>query len=85
MRVLFLFNLIPNQMVVLKTPSQVKSFVKRMDIKHSYNFSEGCGCCGHSSYVARRKNRIIIESWSENMGAIEITATVIAVLKGRAR
>ena len=72
-------------MVVLKTPSQVKSFVKRMTKEHEDSHDEGCGCCGYSTYVIRTPTRVILQHETMNMSGIRISVEVLAVLKGRAR
>ena len=72
-------------MVVLKTPSQVNSFVKRMEKEHEDYHDEGCGCCGYSTYVLRTRNRIILEYNHMQQGYEQRSVQVLAVLKGRAR
>ena len=72
-------------MVVLKTPSQVNSFVKRMNKEHSSHFREGCGCCGHFSFVERTDNRVVLKDFSEHMGCERTSVTVLAIIKRRAR
>jgi hypothetical protein len=84
-RVLFLFNLIPNQMVVLKTPSQVNSFVKRMTEEHAEYHDEGCACCGYSVHVMETPTRVILQHETMNMGDFQMSVEVLAVKKGRAR
>jgi len=72
-------------MVVLKTPSQRDSFIKRMTKKHTHSHNEGCGCCWYHTSVIRSNNRIILESVSSLHGGVRASAKVLAVLKRRAR
>jgi hypothetical protein len=37
-------------MVILKTPSQLRSFIHRKS-KHLVNYDEGCGCCYNHSWI----------------------------------
>lgn len=72
-------------MVVLKTPSQVKSFVKRMAEEHEDYHDEGCGCCGYSTYVQDTPTRVVLQHETRSMGDFRMSVEVLAVKKGRAR
>jgi hypothetical protein len=72
-------------MVVLKTPSQRNSFIKRMTAKYQESHLEHCGCCGHDTNVKRTGNRIILEKVLSLHDDVTTSIKILAVLKGRAR
>lgn len=47
-------------MVILRTPSQLASFIHRKS-KHLVNYDEGCGCCYNHSWITfdSETNRVI--------------------------
>jgi hypothetical protein len=73
-------------MVMLRTFSQVKSFLKR-NKKRVYYHREGCGCCSNSGSLAVdvKKSRILFVDCSEHKNSVSIHVTVLAVAKKRRR
>jgi hypothetical protein len=68
-------------MVILKTKSQVRNFVKRMSKEHSYYHYEGCGCCSSVTSVNfdRRTNKVLILNWHTHQGFMKSSCKVIAI------
>ena len=79
----FPFNFKLNDMVVLKSESQINNFIKRMKKKYNFNRQEGCGCCYSYAFVNRDEetNKIILESCYSYAGNETYKITVIAVTK----
>jgi hypothetical protein len=50
-------------MVILRTPSQLRSFIHRKS-KHLVNYNGGCGCCYHYSRITfdSETNKVIEEN-----------------------
>lgn len=69
-------------MVILKTESQVRSFIKRMNKKHSFSHDEGCGCCFQYSYIQRDNNRVLLKTVYSSRGSMEMSCGVLARIKG---
>lgn len=73
-------------MIILKTKSQLKNFVKRMDKKYSYYHDEGCGCCTtHSTvnitYTHGNQVRVVHNDLSQLRGSFKLHSTVLAVIR----
>lgn len=69
-------------MIVLRTASQVYSFMKR---NPDYSHSEGCGCCYSGNKTLIKGKRIIKLDWSSYAGNETGTTKVVAVIKLKRR
>lgn len=69
-------------MVVLKTKSQLKNFVKRMKDKYQYQVSMDCGCCFHGTLILvdEERKRVIKHEYSDGLNSFN-SATVLATFK----
>lgn len=69
-------------MVILKTRSQLDSFLKR-ESKHSYSKREGCGCCSASRYVYfdANTNKVLQRNTNEWAGQCDSSLIVIGIYK----
>jgi hypothetical protein len=80
-----LFTLKLKAMIVLKSESQVKSFIKRQQAKYrklSHHGTDGCNIWGVKSNVFKDYNKIIVLHRYYCSGDRDVhTATVIAVVK----
>lgn len=71
-------------MIILRTKSQLNSFLKRNKNK-AYNYREGCGCCGSYGSLSfdTKTNKVIFFRVHESSGEITATCDVLAVYKHR--
>jgi hypothetical protein len=73
-------------MVILRTPSQLKSFIHRKS-KHLINYDEGCGCCYHHSWIRfDSETNKVIEGFEFGSGTSNQeggNTAVIAIYRGR--
>jgi hypothetical protein len=70
-------------MIVLKTESQVKNFVKRMEKIYEFHRTEGCGCCSSASFIDLdlKKKRVVNLYLDQSRGSYTATAKVLAVIR----
>lgn len=67
-------------MIVFKTMSQVKSYIKR---HKGFSYYEGCGCCWQEqSYIFDKdKNRVLLCTSGEYRGEYEYRTKIIGKLR----
>lgn len=72
-------------MVILKTQSQLKSFLHRKGKEYNYDYDEGCGCCYSHSRVwfDSKTNKVLKKHHSQHINDEHWDTEVIAIYRER--
>jgi hypothetical protein len=70
-------------MIVLKTKSQLDSFMKRTAKKRCYYLDHGCGCCSDGVSMFKDNNRVVLRKTHQYAGQVTSEIEIVAVYKPR--